>query len=111
MVGPDAVVLPDDLALREDDNLGDRLSSGRRMAVVDRKGAEVGRLADVAADLITGELVDLIVVPAGGTARRREPPVVVPVHQASRFRPSTILLDGAALTSLRGGAPAAVGAE
>jgi hypothetical protein len=96
-VGEEAVVVPDDLALREDEPHDRRLALGRRHpAVVDRSGASLGRLTDVGAELATGEVVSLVVALPGARPWQQGPEMMVPVEQAAGWRCGGVLVNDAA---------------
>jgi uncharacterized protein YrrD len=95
-VSPEAVVLPDDIALREDEQTEAQLPlGGRPLTVVGTDGAEVGRLADVAAELSTGDLVDLRVIPTGVRGRELAQPLVLPIDRVCRSERHAVVVDGA----------------
>src|SRR5579884_4036737 len=76
------VMLPDAIALREDEQVEGQIVLGRRGPyVVDDHGDVVGRLADVEADPATGELLVLLVIPASGRQAPFDALVAVPVEQ------------------------------
>lgn len=94
-VSPEAIVLPDEIALREDEySETQQPLGGRPLAVIGTDGAEVGRLADVSAELSTGDLVDLRVIPTGARARRITPPLVLPIDRVCRSERRAVVVDG-----------------
>jgi sporulation protein YlmC with PRC-barrel domain len=95
-VSPEAIVLPDDIALREDEQTETQLPlGGRPLTVIGTDGAEVGRLADVAAELSTGDLVDLRVIPTGTRTRPYAHPLVLPIDRVCRSERHAVVVDGA----------------
>ena len=94
-VSPEMIVLPDDIALREDELSETQLSlGGRPFTVFGTDGDEVGRLADVSAELSTGDLVDLRVIPVGTRAGEVSHPLVLPVDQVCRSERRTVVVNG-----------------
>jgi sporulation protein YlmC with PRC-barrel domain len=94
-VTPEAIVLPDDIALREDEQTETQLPlGGRPLTVIGTDGAEVGRLADVSAELSTGDLVDLRVIPTGARGRRVSRPLVLPIDRVCRSERRAVVVDG-----------------
>ena len=100
-LGPDAVVVPDELALREDESRDDwpalgRHALGRRgVAVVDRDGAPLGRLVDAEAKLPAGDLVAIDVRQMGPTLWRRAPTRTIPVSRVHARGRGAIVVDAA----------------
>ncbi|MGD9895446.1 MAG: PRC-barrel domain-containing protein [Dehalococcoidia bacterium] len=93
-VSPEAIVLPDDIALREDEQTETQLPlGGRPLAVIGTDGAEVGRLADIAAELSTGDLVELRVIPTGARARSYVHPLVLPIDRVCRSERHAVVVD------------------
>lgn len=75
-----AIVLADDVALREDERPPPaRLSGGHRMAVIDADGVTVGSLVDARADPESQDLLELTVAPGHRGMRGPRPPVRVPM--------------------------------
>src|SRR3712207_2383637 len=93
-VSPEMIVLPDDIALREDEQTETQLPlGGRPFTVFGTDGAEVGRLADVSAELSTGDLVDLRVIPARARAREVSHPLVLPIDRVCRSERRAVVVD------------------
>ena len=93
-----AVLLADDIALREDEPSRQHLPvARRRMTVVHPNGAPLGRLADITAELTTGALIDLLVVPDRTATGRAKRPLRIPVSHVRRCdRHAIVLEDGLA---------------
>jgi uncharacterized protein YrrD len=109
-LSPEAIVLPDDIALREDEQTEAQLPlGGRTMTVIGTDGAEVGRLADVAAELSTGDLVDLRVIPTGARSREFVQPLVLPIDRVCRSERYAVVVDGAGTPAQTGRALQASG--
>jgi uncharacterized protein YrrD len=95
-VSPEAIVLPDEIALREDEQTeAQQPLGGRPLTVIGTDGVEVGRLADVAAELSTGDLVELRVIPTGARARAYVHPLVLPIDRVCRSERHAVVVDGA----------------
>lgn len=93
-VGEEAVLMPDDRALREDERHDRRLALGRRRpVVVDGSGALLGWLTDIGAKLETGEVVTLVVAAPGALPWQRGPTLTIPVEQAAGWQCGGVPVD------------------
>jgi len=93
-VSLDAVIVPDDVALREDEwEEGHLPLGGRPAVVVGTDGAQVGRLTDVSAELETGALLDLVVTSSKMRLGETAEPFTVPVEQVSRSNARSVVLE------------------
>jgi uncharacterized protein YrrD len=93
-ISRDGVILPDDYALREDEHTEAQLPiGGRPVTVVGTDGVEVGRLADVSAELSTGSLVDLRIIPTGVRGREPSATLVLPVDRVCRTVQRAVVVD------------------
>ena len=97
----EAVLLPDDIALREDEPSEWHLPVKRAgMMVIHPNGTSLGRLADITAELGSGALIDLLVVPDRAATGRANRPLRIPVGQVHRWdRHRIVLEDGLAQSS------------
>lgn len=102
-VRADAIVVPDDVALREDERPAGHLLLGRRaIPVLTAGGALVAWVTDVEAELPAGTLLGLLVVPAMGRGVARREPVSVPIDRVSAVTDHAVIVDEAATHALRG---------
>ena len=88
-----AVVLPDDVALREDERSRDAVGLGRSVTrVIGSDGRVIGRLTDVVADLQTGYLDSLLITPADRRSNRSRGLLRVPIAAVSGRGDATVMV-------------------
>jgi sporulation protein YlmC with PRC-barrel domain len=90
----DAVLVPDGLALREDEPAAEYLPLNRHGAImVTAGGGVVGTVTDIEANPATGEVVGLLVTPRTGRLARSRPPLAVPIARVQRHGRELVLVD------------------